>query len=204
MNKAEKFHKKVLKELETYTTKKIDWFFKGLDKGDARDKDYFDEIYRKKSYPCLFYSYLACCVKVLNAKRVVEIGADRGVSALMMASEGAAVCSIDIEDGWEYIPEDMFSIIKVNKDSLDQSIPKDFGLFFSDAKLWLIDGLHTPEQVKKECKLYSPFWQEGTVVIFDDLMSIEPSFSNLPYDKMRNFSEIHGIDKDVGVGILVV
>ncbi len=202
MNKAEVFHQKVLKELETYTIKKVDRFFKDLDKGDDRDAEYFKEIYRLRDYPCLFYSYLACAVRVLGAKQCVEIGADRGASALMMASEGATVYSNDIRDGWEFVPNDVTNIIKLCGDSRDM---KTFGgIPLGKTDLWLIDGSHYPNQVREECKQFMPFWHEGTVVLFDDLTSIEPAFTELPYDKIKNFAEIHGPDESVGEGILVL
>lgn len=207
MNKAEEFHKKVLRELETYTTKKVDRFFKHLLSGDDRDQEYFKSIYRKRVEPCLFYQYLACAVRVLGVNQAIEFGADRGASALMMASEmpKGMVYSFDVRNGWEFIPDDIKNITKLNRSSLDVDAALLDEINIYEKSLWLIDGSHYPEHVRQEIELWSPYWVDGTVVIFDDLMAIEPSFSNMPYEnKIRNFAEIQGPDETVGVGVLVV
>src|SRR5882672_10549939 len=103
MNKAESLHLKILNELPNYAVDKLDPFFITLFKKGNRDYSYWQELYRQHQYPCYYYHYLATAVKMLGATQVVEIGADKGASAIVMALEGADVYSVDIRDGWEYV-----------------------------------------------------------------------------------------------------
>jgi predicted O-methyltransferase YrrM len=167
MNKAEEFHLKVLSQLKDYQIDKVDKYFINLFRGDKRDQSYWREIYRQYDYPCYYYQYLACAVRVLQAKQVVEIGADRGVSAIMMASEGANVTSIDIRDGWEYVKGK--DIAKNSAMNVGDSLAFDGSDELKNTNLWLIDGLHTYEQVKQELDHYQKYFQGGTVVLLDDV-----------------------------------
>lgn len=195
MNKAELFHLKVLQELSTYTTKKVDKYFLKLFMGDERDKSYWKEIYRQYDfYPCYYYQYLACAVRVLKAKQVFEIGADRGASTIMMASEGAKVYSVDIRNGWEYVKAQK-NIHKLVGDSCDYKWTGEFD--FNKTKLWIIDGLHTYDQVKKELETYQKYFKTGDVVILDDTQQIGNIMNEIHMDKMVSV-DIHGN----GVGVV--
>jgi cephalosporin hydroxylase len=195
MNKSEIFHLEVLNELSTYTTEKVDNYFLKLFMGDDRDKSYWNEIYRQyPQYPCYYYQYLACAVRVLKAKQVVEIGADRGASALMMASEGAKVYSIDIRNGWEYVKNNK-KIVKIVGDSC--VIPK--GVDLKKTKLWLIDGLHTVEKVQQELNVYKDYIVPGSVVIMDDINQHIELWKAIKSDKFAS-NDIHGN----GVGVVCV
>ena len=196
MNKAEAFHLKVLNELSTYSTKKVDKYFLKLFMGDAKDKSYWKEIYRQYDfYPCYYYQYLACAVRVLKAKQVIEIGADRGASALMMASEGAKVYSIDIRNGWEY--GDHKNIVKIVGDSLQVGYLVNADL--KKTKLWLIDGLHTYDQVKKELEVLNKYFKTGDVIILDDTQQLGNIMDGIHMDKMVSI-DIHGN----GVGVIAI
>lgn len=196
MNKAESFHLKVLHELSTYTTKKVDKYFLKLFMGDERDISYWKEIYRQwPQYPCYYYQYLACTVRVLKAKQVVEIGADRGVSTIMMASEGAKVYSVDIRDGWEYVSNQK-NIVKLVGDSCNEKL---FKCDLNKTNLWLIDGLHTYEKVVEEMSTYQKYMKTGDVVILDDIYQYLDLWKDVLMDKMISV-DIHGN----GVGVVVV
>lgn len=194
MSKAEQFHLKVLNELSTYNTHKVDKYFLKLFMGDDRDISYWKEIYRQwPQYPCYYYQYLACAVRVLKAKQVFEIGADRGASTMMMASEGAKVYSVDIRNGWEYVKSK--KVVKIVGDSC--VIPKDVDL--KKTKLWLIDGLHTPEKVKQELQTYQEYMMPGSVVIMDDINQHIEVWKAIPLPKFASV-DIHGN----GVGIICI
>ena len=196
MNRAEQFHIKVLNELSTYTTEKVDKYFLKLFLGDDRDKSYWKEIYRQwPQYPCYYYQYLACAVRVLKAKQVVEIGADRGASTVMLASEGAKVYSVDIRNGWEYVKSKR--VTKLVGDSCDTSLFKNVDL--KKTNLWLIDGLHTPEKVQQELQTYQEYMISGSVIIMDDINQHIDLWKAIPLDKFASV-DIHGN----GVGIIQI
>lgn len=188
MNQAETFHLKVLNMLSTYSTEKVDKYLISLFKGDRRDKDYWKEVYRQYDYPCYFYQYLACAVKVLGAKQVVEIGADRGTSAIIMASEGAKVLSVDIRDGWEHAKGKDLPIQMIKGDSLDQELFDGYNL--SETDLWLIDGLHTYPQVSQELAFYQKFFKTGAIVLLDDVNEYKEICSNILSDWILSY-DIH-------------
>lgn len=198
MNKAELFHLKVLHELSIYSTKKVDKYFLKLFLGDQRDKSYWTEIYRQYPfYPCYYYQYLACVIKVLKAKQVVEIGADRGASTVMMASEGAWVYSVDIrKDAWEYARFHK-NVSCLVGDSCDLSLFE--GVDLNKTDLWLIDGLHTYEQVKKELEVYQKYFKTGDVIILDDTQQLGNIMNEIYMDKLESV-DIHGN----GVGVVVI
>lgn len=182
LNKAEKFHCRVMGMLENYNLDKVDHYFKDLNELTGHDQSNWREIYRtyreEMWYPCWWYWYQACAVKVLKAKQVVELGADRGSGTLFMASElpkDGILYSVDIEDKWQYVPKDHPQIVRIQGNAGDLSIwPKEVDLGKTD--LWVIDDSHAVDHVRNECKIYSPFWKEGTAVIFDDMDKLNMLF----------------------------
>lgn len=181
LNKAEKFHCRVMGKLADYNLDKVNHYFKGIENRGGHDLSNWKEIYRtyreEMWYPCWWYWYLACAVKVLKAKQVVELGADRGSGTLFMASElpeDGKLYSVDIKDVWEYVPKDHPKIVKIQGDAGDLRIWKDVDLSKTD--LWVIDDSHATEHVRNEIKIYSPFWKEGAVVIFDDMDKLQKLF----------------------------
>jgi cephalosporin hydroxylase len=211
MDKVELFHNEIMAMAEEYRPTKVAHIFEPFESSqDGQNRAYYNEYVRIKDgkyiydYPCWFYWYLACMIKKLKPMQVVELGADRGASAIFMASElpeGGKVYSVDIRaSAWEYVREDMDNIIKVVGDSKVREIwPDDVSL--DETKFWLIDGDHSVEQVRAECKLYSQYWQEGTVVLFDDLGQVLRAFEELKYEKfIIPRRTIHG----TRVGLLIV
>jgi len=210
VNKAEEWYWSVINELIEYTPWKVEGIFGHLMMGDARDKEYWREIYRSRKYPCLFYQFLAMATRKYQYKQYVEIGADRGVSTIMVASEmpaGGKVISIDHCDGvsygdnaWKYVPPFMTNILKMEMDSLDIQKIHDAGIDLSQTDFWLIDGEHTYQRVRKECELYKPYWKQGAVVLFDDLIRIQPAFDELQYEhKCVEVGHLHGVNEGSGI-----
>jgi predicted O-methyltransferase YrrM len=134
-------------------------------------------------------------VRVLKAKQVIEIGADRGVSSMMMASEGARVYSVDIRNGWEYVKSK--KVVKLVGDSCDKSLFKDVDL--KQTKLWLIDGLHTYDKVKQELATYQEYMKTGDIVLMDDVYQYIDVWSLVTRDRMIS-TDIHAD----GVGIVAI
>ena len=209
MNKPEQFHNEIMAMLENYKPIRVADIFEPLkDSTGGQNISYYQEYLRIRDgkyiygYPCWFYWYLACVVRKLKPKQVIEIGADYGASAVFMASElpkKGKLYSIDVKDDWRYVEESAKNIIKVQGDSKVKETWKNVPL--RKTKLWLIDGKHTVEQVRAECELISPYWKKGTVVIFDDLGQVMRAFEELKYEKhIIPRRTIHG----TRVGILIV
>lgn len=204
MNKAAQFHLKVLNELPNYQTDKLDPYFLPLFKRGGRDFSYWQELYRQHDYPSYYYQYLATAVKILDAKQVVEIGADKGASAIVMALEGVDVYSLDIRDGWEYVKETENpgnNIHPIIGDSLHEEVFDVYPeLKLEETDLWLIDGLHTEQQVTQEMAIYMKYFKPGAIVILDDVAQLGDVWSHVASDKFLSL-DIHGKD---GVGIVAI
>lgn len=209
MNKAEEFNDRVRKEVESYTTDKVYKYFAGKENGDSRDRSYHQEVLGAyNGHTCLFYHYMACAARLSNTIDAVELGADRGASALFIQSEiSGTLYSVDLQepteggasDGWMYVPKKMTNIVKVVGSSIE---PLTLGFYdLSKAKFWLIDSKHTDEQFEIEMELYKDRWTKGTVVICDDIKSTYRPWQKLPYDKYEDLTgSIHGN----GVGMFIV
>lgn len=149
----------------------------------------------------LYYKYLSAAVSVLQPKQVIEMGSDHGASTLSMLaslpSEGK-IFSIDIRDGWEFVPRKASRLERIVGNYMDlENWPKD--LLLEDTNLWLIDGDHDETHVIEQMDLYSPFFTMGTVVLFDDVNMYPKAFEGLRGNKATTQKEVHGN----GFGILV-
>lgn len=140
----------------------------------------------------LYYQWLACLTNLLNPKQVVELGAASGISTIMIATElpqKSALYSVDNDPtiAWKWMAKDYPQLVKILGDDLDLSIfPKGMELQATD--LWFVDTLHTKKQLTKEIELYSPFWKQGAVVVFDDigLPGMKEVWQSLRYDKYES------------------
>lgn len=136
-----------------------------------------------------YYQWLACLMKLIKPKQVVELGAAAGISTLIMATElpkDSKLISVDIDPdlAWKWMDKEYPQVIKVLGDDLDLSIyPKDIDL--SQTDIWFIDSLHTEEQLRKEFKLYRPFFKKGAIVVLDDIKipGLDTIWSEIPEDK---------------------
>ncbi len=196
---TQQFHERVLEELKTYSTEKVDQYFEHLQFGDGRQKSYYNEIYRKLDFPCLYYQYLACTARIVKAKQAVELGADIGVSALMLASEtDGKVYSVDNRECWSLVPDEHPNIVKYLGDSTTLTLYK--GIDLQKTDVWLIDSDHSGPRFEKECQTYRPFWKKGAVVIADDVDQYRNAWDILEGDRLYIPRDIHGN----GVGVLIV
>jgi cephalosporin hydroxylase len=143
-----------------------------------------------------YYQWLACLVKLLRPKQVVELGAAAGISTMMMLSElpkDSLLISVDIDPNlaWKWMDKEYPQLVKILGDDLDPSIwtkdlyPPVRGVDLAQTDIWFIDSLHTAEQLQKELDLYQQFWKKGTVVVLDDINvpGIREIWDSLPYDK---------------------
>lgn len=166
MGSLKELNDKVFKELETYDVELLKPYLKNVAQGS-----YNDVMDTKNS---LYYQWLACLIKVLEPKQVVELGGAMGTSALCMLSQlanNSKLYSITLaEHGLEfsYIKEHYPQLTKIIGDDSDMGVwPKD--LDWSKTDLLFIDAEHTEEAVRREMKEYLPLIGEGKVVIMDDI-----------------------------------
>lgn len=137
----------------------------------------------------LYYQWLACLMKVVTPKQVVELGPASGISTIAMATQldtDAKLYSVDIDESlaWKWMKYDYPQVTKILGDDLDMEIwSKNVDLKKTD--VWFMDTLHTKEQLAKEVELYSPFFKEGAIVVLDDIRmeGLWDVWNSLPYDK---------------------
>lgn len=145
----------------------------------------------------LYYQWLACLMKLVKPKQVVELGSAAGISTIMMATElplDSKLYAVDIdpEIAWKWMSRDYPQVIKILGDDLDLSIyPKDCDLSKTD--IWFLDSLHTEEQLRAEVELYKQFWKKGTILVFDDIRipGLDTVWDELPYDKHEITNPCH-------------
>ncbi len=136
------------------------------------------EVENKTGSPNLYYQYLACLVRVLKPKQILELGASVGVSTIMMITQmekDTKLYSVDDASDyktgmgdWEALDRDYPQLIKVIGNDLNLSIyPKDFDI--SKTELVFIDTAHYGGQLVKELNLYMPLVPKGCVVLIDDI-----------------------------------
>jgi predicted O-methyltransferase YrrM len=136
------------------------------------------EVKNETGQPNLYYQYLACLVRYLKPKQVLELGASIGISTIMMATQmddDAKLYSVDdasdYKEGptdWSALDRQYPNVIQVVGDDLDPTIyPKDFDI--RKTELLFIDTLHYGGQLMKELKLYGPGIPKGCVVVLDDI-----------------------------------
>src|SRR3990167_11134359 len=120
MNKAEELNSKVLEEINNYKTEDIGPWARKIDKST----DFYKEM-TNSGKNCLFYQWLACLVRITKPQVVVELGADRGGSAVVILSElpeTGRLYSVDVRQGWEYIPTWDRRILQINSDDLEPNV----------------------------------------------------------------------------------
>ena len=149
------------------------------------------EVKDETGRPNRYYKWLACLMKFLKPKQVVELGAAAGISTIMMATSmdrSSKLYSVDIDPAaWRWMKHDYPQVIKILGDDLDLSAyPGDCQL--SDTDVWFIDSLHTEEQLRKEFDLYRPFWKKGAIVVLDDirLPGLDKIWAEITEDKCDN------------------
>jgi len=123
---------------------------------------------------CANYQWIPGVIDLLKPKQIVELGGAMGVWDLMVLHtlpKTSHLWSITLpEQGLEfsYIVDTYDNFHPVLGDDLDLSNwPKELDLLKTD--LWYFDSLHEESQLRKELDLYSPFFKNGAVVLFDDI-----------------------------------
>ena len=135
------------------------------------------EVLDRTGRPNLYYQWLACLVRAVDAKQVVELGASIGISTIMLAIAlgNNKLYSVDDESDykegmkdWEALDRKYDNLTKVIGNDLDLSIyPKGFDIKQTD--VLFIDTAHTGEQLQKELDLYVPLLKKGCIVVMDDI-----------------------------------
>lgn len=182
---------KAVKELlDKYDVGELDRYFSLIGSGQI------NEIYNRSGNSHLYYQWLACLVKLLKPKQVVELGAAAGISTIMMAAympKDSKLYSVDIDpSAWKWMNYEFPSVIKILGDDLDLAIyPKECDLNKTD--IWFIDSLHEEAQLRKEIELYKPYFKKGAVVVLDDirLPGLDTVWNELSYDKCETTNPNH-------------
>lgn len=165
------------------------------------------EVKNENDRTNLYYQWLACLIKLVKPKQVVELGAAAGISTTMMALEldkDAKLYSVDFdpEIAWKWMSDEFPQVTKILGDTRDLSIyPKDIDL--SKTEIWFFDSLHTQDQLEAELKLYTPFFKKGAILVFDDIHmnpGMEKVWNDLPYDKQDISNPCHWS----GFGVCIV
>jgi len=143
-----------------------------------------------------YYQWLCCLMQAVKPKQVVELGAAAGISTLLMAEflpKTSKLVSVDCDpQAWRWMKKEYPQVIKLLGDDLDMRIwDRDFfppvrGIDLKETDIWFIDSLHEEDQLRKELKLYTPFFKKGAIVVFDDIHLNEGMnrvWEELPWDK---------------------
>lgn len=163
------------------------------------------EVLNQLEYPSLYYQWLACLVRLVKPKQVVELGAAAGISTTLMAIEmpQGKLYSVDIDPkiAWSWMTTEFTNVVKILGDDTDLSIwPKEVDL--NETDIWFIDTLHYGSQLKKEIETYKKFWKKGTIVVLDDINmnDMREVWDALPYDKLETSAPCH----TTGFGFFIV
>ena len=135
---------------------------------------------------CANYQWIVGVMDELKPKQVIELGGAMGVwdvCVLQALPSDSKLYSITLEEHgleFSYVVDKYLNFVPTVGNDLDLSVwPKDLDLSKTD--FWYFDSLHTEEQLRKELDLYSPFFQKGAVVLFDDIDSfgLQPVWDDL-------------------------
>lgn len=157
------------------------------------------EVKNENGRPNLYLQWLACLIRLLKPKQVVELGAAAGISTIMMATEldkDAKLYSVDNdpEIAWKWMDKEYPQVIKILGDDLDPNIWVNIDVDLSKTDVWFIDSLHTEEQLRAELALYSSRFKKGAILVFDDIhinSGMEKVWNELPYDKQDITNPCH-------------
>lgn len=179
----------------------------------------FKEVQNTNDRQNLYYQWLACLIRLLKPKQVIELGAAAGISTMMMATEldkDAKLYSVDNDPqiAWKWMSREYPQVVKILGDTRDIDIwlvtlsvsehgsAKTF-LDLKHTDIWFFDSLHTEEQLRAELELYKPYFKKGAVLVFDDIHinpGMEKVWNELEYDKHDISNPCHWS----GFGVAVV
>ena len=129
---------------------------------------------------CGYYCWFPGFIELVRPKQIVELGGAMGVGCLAILNskyKDFKLYSITLEEGGKefcYVDKTKYpNFHPIVGDDLNlESWPKDLDLHTTD--IYFIDTIHTRDQLLKELNLYKPYFKEGSIVLFDDVM-INPS-----------------------------
>lgn len=149
---------------------------------------------------CANYQWIPGFIELLKPKQIVELGGAMGVWDVMVLNgpyQDFQLWSITLEEHgleFSYVVDKYPNFHPIVGNDLDLSNWGDLNL--KDTDLWYFDSEHTPEQLTKELDLYSPFFKEGTVIIFDDIhtFGLEPVWDAFKRGKWGKFECVDATD----------
>lgn len=144
-----------------------------------------------------YYLYLNAIVRETGAKNILEVGTDRGRSALFMMlalPQDGMLTTIDLGG----LREDLATVRDdprlriVTADGAKPTLYKDLGL--RDVDLLFIDSDHNYEHTKRVWELTRPHLSENSVVVIDDIHLNEGMtrfWDEIQHPKVDSGNKIH-------------
>lgn len=145
-----------------------------------------------------YLPWLALAVRILQPRRILELGNFYGSSTIMMYSEISekteSFYSADIERNLAFVPDEVFTNDKMrfffgddlNLNIYKNRIPDKIDFLF-------IDTLHEKKQLQAEWKIYKHLCAPGALVVLDDIR-VEKLFDfweGIQYPKIELTEDCH-------------
>ena len=158
----------------------------------------------------LYYHWLAAAVAEKKPKVILELGTNRGASAIAMWStktESADLITIDIQDCGTYFPYVMerdwgkFHFIIGDDIEIGTGGGSENGLvYIAELELLVpmidflfIDTDHRADHFRKEWAIYRDWLADGAIVAVDDINvnDMREAWDELPYEKLDITADCH-------------
>ena len=169
-------------------------------KFDSRPQELKDLIRRPESFR--YYNFLSEAARAFNPELIVELGTNRGVSALHFrhGNKNSRIISIDIRQSAEVKSKLIKEcIIPIEMDSIKaaERISSGIGILF-------VDSLHTFEHVQKEILAYIPKMMKPSLIFMDDILL--DTGMKAAWDAIISFDKIviMELHPTTGFGIVIV
>ena len=143
------------------------------------------------------YQWLTLAVRLVEPRRVLELGAYTGASTLMLYSglpAGAALVSVDIERDHRFVPPEVLADPRVRiviGNDLDLSIYG--GAIPEEVDFLFIDTEHSHEQISREWRIYRSLLAEEALVVLDDIRMHDMFrfWEEVPHEKCELTHDCH-------------
>ncbi len=150
----------------------------------------------------LYYHWLAAAVAEKQPKVILELGTNRGASAIAMWSTKAAdawLVTIDIQDCSPYFPyqldEDDHVFFLIENDLEPEIFEQALSLHDipGSVDFLFIDTDHRAEHFRKEWAIYRDWLADGAIVAVDDINvnDMREAWDELPYEKLDITADCH-------------
>lgn len=123
---------------------------------------------------CANYQWAVGVMEELKPKQIIELGGAMGVwdlCVLHSLPEECKLYSVTLEEHgleYSYVVDKYKNFFPSVGDDLTLSTwPLE--LDFTNTDFWYFDSEHTEKQLRAELDLYSPFFKQGAIVLFDDI-----------------------------------